>query len=66
LVVSSKTSKVKVEVDVEVPRGDDEGVYREDFREELAKRILNILLDKEVEPAKQTVAKALREKSDKR
>jgi hypothetical protein len=63
LVMPSKTSKVKVEVEVEVPEGDDEGVYREGFRRELAKRILNILLDKDVEPAKQAAAEALHEKS---
>lgn len=62
LIVSSKKSKVKVEVEVEVPEGDDEGVYREEFRRELAKRILNVMLDKDVEPAKRAVAKTLREK----
>ncbi len=38
-------SRVRVEVEIEVPEGDDEGVYREEFRRELAKRLLNVLLD---------------------
>jgi len=49
-------------VEVEVPEGDDEGVYREEFRRELAKRILNILLDRETEPAKEAVVEILRGK----
>jgi hypothetical protein len=57
-----ETSRVKVEVEVEVPEGDDEGVYKEEFRHKLAKRILNILLDRETEPAREAVEEVLREK----
>ena len=49
-------------MEVEVPEGDDEGVYREEFRRELARRILNILLDRETEPAREAVVEVLREK----
>jgi 2-phospho-L-lactate transferase/gluconeogenesis factor (CofD/UPF0052 family) len=55
-------SRVKVVVEVEVPECDDEGVYQEEFRRELAKRILNILLDQDTEPAKEAIAEILREK----
>ncbi len=60
--VSSSTSRVRVVVEVEVPEGDEEGVYREEFRRELAKRILNILLDRETMPAREAVEEVLREK----
>jgi hypothetical protein len=40
-------------------------VFREEFRRELAKRILNILLNKDVELAKQAVTEALHEKNRK-
>ncbi len=43
-------------------RGDEEDVYREEFRRELAGRMLNVLLDREVEPAKEVVVETLREK----
>jgi len=59
-------SRVRVMVEVEVPGGDDEGVYREEFRGELAKRILNILLDQGTEPAREAVAEILREKEEER
>ena len=39
-------SKVKVEVEIEVPEGDDEGLYTEEFRKELAKRLLDVMLGK--------------------
>lgn len=57
-----ETSRVKVVVEIEVPEGDEEGVYREEFRRELAKRILNIILDQETESAKEAVVEILREK----
>ncbi len=60
--VPSGASRVRVVVEVEVPEGDDEGVYREEFRRELARRILNILLDRETEPAREAVEEILREK----
>jgi len=62
--VPEKTQRVKVVVEVEVPEGDEEGVYREEFRRELAKRILNILLDRETEPAEEAIREVLREKED--
>ena len=62
--MSAGASRVKVVVEDEVPEGDDEGVYREEFRRELAKRILNILLDRDTEPAKEAVAEILREKKE--
>ena len=62
--MSVGASRVKVVVEVEVPEGDDEGVYREEFRRELAKRMLNILLDRETEPAREAVEKILREKGE--
>ncbi len=55
-------SKVKVEVEIDVPNGDSEGKYKTEFREKLAERILNILLDKKTEPANQVVEKILNEK----
>lgn len=57
-----KAQRVKVVVEVEVPEGDEEGVYREEFRQELARRILNILLDRETMPAREAVEEVLREK----
>ena len=57
-------SRVRVTVEVEVPEGDDEGIYREEFRRELARRILNILLDREAEPARRAVEEVLREKEE--
>ncbi len=59
---SSKGSKVWVEVEVEVPEGDGEGSYREEFRRELARRILNILLDRDTLPAREAIEEVLREK----
>ena len=55
-------SRVRVEVEIEVPEGDDEGVYREEFRRELAKRLLNVLLDWNTLPAKEAVEEVLQEK----
>lgn len=63
--MSVRTSRVKVMVEVEVPEGDDEDVYREEFRRELARRILNIILDQNTEPAKEAVVEILREKRKK-
>jgi len=60
--VPEKAQRVKVVVEVEVPEGDEEGVYREEFRQELARRILNILLDRETMPAREAVEEVLREK----
>ena len=57
-------SRVRVTVEVEVPEGDDEGMYKEEFRRELAGRILNILLDRETEPAREAVVEVLREKEE--
>ena len=57
-----RASRVRVVVEVEVPEGDDEGVYREGFRRELARRILNILLDRETEPAREAAVEVLHEK----
>ncbi len=62
--MSSKTSRVKVSVEIEIPEGDEEGIYREEFRRELAKRILNILLDRNTEPAREAVEEVLREKRE--
>ncbi len=39
-----RVSKVKVEVEIEVPEGDEEGLYTEEFRRELAKRLLDVML----------------------
>ena len=55
---------VRVVVEVEVPEGDVEGVYRKEFRRELARRILNILLDRETEPAREVVVEVPREKEE--
>ncbi len=60
-----EASRVKVVAEVEIPEGDNEGVYREEFRRELAKRILNIILDQDTEPAKKAVVEILREKREK-
>ncbi|WP_338252535.1 hypothetical protein [Pyrodictium abyssi] len=60
--MSLGASRVRVVVEVEVPEGDEEGVYREEFRRELAKRTLNILLDRGTEPAREAVEEILREK----
>jgi len=58
--MSSKASKVWVEV--EVPESDGEDSYREEFRRELARRILNILLDRDTLPAREAIEEVLREK----
>jgi len=57
-------SRVKVVVEVEVPEGDDEDVYREEFRREPAKRMLNILLDQETGPAREAIEEILCEKRE--
>ena len=57
--VGEGASRVRVVVEVEVPGGDEEGVYREEFRWELARRILDILLDRETEPAREAVVDIL-------
>ena len=64
--MSKGTSKVRVTIEVEVPEGDDEGAYGEEFRGELAKRILNILLDRDTVPAREAVEEVLREKEEKK
>ena len=56
-----RESRVKVVADIEVPEGDDEGVYREEFRRELAKRLLNIMLDRNTEPAREAILEVLQE-----
>ena len=63
--MSPGVSRVRVVVEVDVPEGDDEGVYREEFRRELAKRILNIILDRETEPAREAIVEILQEKREK-
>ncbi len=60
--MSTGKSKVRITIEVEVPDGDDEGVYREEFRRELAKRILNVLLERETVSAKEAVEEVLQEK----
>ncbi len=60
--MGSRTSRVRIEVELEVPVGDDEGVYREEFRREFAKRLLNILLDRDTTSAKEVIEEVLREK----
>ncbi len=57
-------SRVKVIVEIEAPEGDDEGVYREEFRQELAKRIINVLLDRDTVPAREALVEILREKEE--
>ncbi len=64
--MGSRTSRVRIEVELEVPIGDDEGVYREEFRRELAKRLLNIILDRDTVPAKEVIEEVLREKEEER
>ncbi len=64
--MGSGTSRVRIEVELEVPVGDDEGVYREEFRREFAKRLLNILLDRDTAPAKEVIEEVLNEKEEER
>ena len=59
-----RTSRVKVVVEIETPEGDDEGVYREEFRRELAKRIIDVLLDRDTVPAREALVEILREKEE--
>ena len=59
-----RTSRVKVVVEIETPEGDDEGVYREEFRRELAKRIIDVLLDRDTVPAREALIEILREKEE--
>jgi len=59
-----RASRVKVIVEIEAPEGDDEGVYREEFRQELAKRIINVLLDRDTVPAREALVEILREKEE--
>ncbi len=56
------TKRVRVNVEIEVPEGDMEGVYREEYRRELARRIANILLDMDTEPARDIIENILRGK----
>ena len=53
---------MKVEVEVEVPDGDDEGLYTEEFKRELAKGILETLLG-ETEPAEKVFEELEKERS---
>jgi len=62
LKIVSKESRVKVVVEIEIPEGDDEGIYREEFRRELARRILNIVLDRETTSAREAIEEVIREK----
>ena len=59
-----RASRVKVVVEIETPEGDDEGVYREEFRRELAKRIIDVLLDRDTVPAREALIEILREKEE--
>ncbi len=56
------SKRVAVVVELEVPEGDEEGEYTEEFRRELASRILDILLDRGTVPAREAVKEVLREK----
>ena len=49
-------------MEIEAPEGDDEGVYREEFRRELARRIIDVLLDRDTVPAREALIEILREK----
>ncbi len=57
-----EVSRFRITIEVEVPKGDDEGDYKEEFRRELAKRTLNIILNREIEPARKAVEEILRGK----
>lgn len=59
-----RASRVKVVVEIEAPEGDDEGVYREEFRQELVKRIIDVLLDRDTVPAREALVEILREKEE--
>ena len=59
-----RASRVKVVVEIEAPEGDDEGVYREEFRQELVKRIIDVLLDRDTVPAQEALVEILREKEE--
>ncbi len=59
-----RASRVKVVVEIETPEGDDEGVYREEFRRELAKRIIDVLLNRDTVPAREALVEILREKEE--
>ena len=54
-----RASRVKVVVEIEAPEGDDEGVYRDEFRRELAKRIVDVLLDRDTVPAREVLIDSL-------
>ena len=54
-------SKVRLEVEIEVPEGDDEGLYTEEFKKELAEGILEALLGK-TEPAEKVFEELERER----
>ncbi len=59
-----QASRVKIVVEIEAPEGDDEGMYREEFRRELAKRIIDVLLDRDTVPAREALIEILREKEE--
>ena len=46
-------------MEIEAPEGDDEGVYRDEFRRELAKRIVDVLLDRDTVPAREVLIDSL-------
>ena len=48
--------------EVGAPEGDDEGLYREEFRRELARRILDVLMDRDTQPAREAIDKVLAER----
>ena len=54
-----RVSRIKVVVEIEAPEGDDEGVYRDEFRRELAKRIVDVLLDRDTVPAREVLIDSL-------
>ena len=46
---------------VGIPEGDEEGLYREEFRRELARRILDVLMDRDTQPSREAIEEVLRE-----
>ncbi len=63
--MSKGSSKVRIMVEVEIPEGDEEGLYREEFRRELARRILDVLMERDTQLAREAIDEVLREKSKK-
>ena len=54
-------SKVRLEVEIDILDGDDEGLYTEEFKRELAEGILEVLLG-ETEPAEKVFEELERER----